>query len=342
MPAERRIGIIAYDGVQALDIVGPADAFAAANNTEKGKTLRRYEIALIGLSSKPITSESGIVFQPRCTIRNSLGLDTVIIPGGAGLRLNQKVCRQVADWVGAHAGEIRRVASVCTGVYGVAPTGHLDGRRVTTHWLFANDLAAKFPKITVDASAIFLKDGAYYSSAGITAGIDLSLALIEEDHGSRVALDVARELVVYLKRSGGQEQYSEPLRIQAQAQDRLADLTSWILAHLSEDLNVEKLAEKTNLCARHFSRIFKESFGSSPGEFVERLRLAEARRLLSKRTARIDDVAKAVGFASADSFRRAFERRLGLSPSQYRGRFQLKLLRSSHPFKSHARRSAHA
>jgi transcriptional regulator GlxA family with amidase domain len=219
---------------------------------------------------------------------------------------------------------IRRIAAVCTGVYGVARSGVLDGRRVTTHWRFATDLATHFPRLKIDANALYLKDGSFYSSAGITAGIDLWLALIEEDYGSRIALDVAREMVVYLKRSGGQEQYSEPLRFQSRAQDRLANVAVWITNHLGEDLSLERLAEKVNVCVRHFNRLFKDSFGTTPADLVEKLRLGEARRLLGEPGSRIEAVALAVGFASADSFRRAFERCFGLAPAAYRGRFQIK------------------
>jgi transcriptional regulator GlxA family with amidase domain len=172
-------------------------------------------------------------------------------------------------------------------VYGVARSGVLDGRRVTTHWRFATDLATHFPSLKINANALYLKDGSFYSSAGITAGIDLWLALIEEDYGSRIALDVAREMVVYLKRSGGQEQYSEPLRFQSRAQDRLANVAVWITNHLGEDLSLERLAEKVNVCARHFNRLFKDSFGTTPADLVEKLRLGEARRLLGEPGSRI-------------------------------------------------------
>lgn len=322
MTTPRRIGIIAYPDVQGLDIVGPADAFASALSREAGATVALYEVVLIGLSNKPVVSESGIVFQPQCSIRNSPRLDTLIVPGGKSLRTNPKVRATVAEWVEREARRTRRIAAVCTGVYGVASTALLDGRKVTTHWRFAEDLAAVFPKLKVQPNSLYVKDGAFYTSAGITAGIDLSLALIEEDFGPHVALEVARDLVVYLKRSGGQEQYSAPLQFQAQAQDRLADVAAWITNNLTHDLSLEHLAMKANVCPRHFSRLFRRSFGSSPADFVERLRLGEARRLLGERGSRVEQVASAVGFASTDAFRRAFERRLGLSPSQYRGRFQ--------------------
>jgi transcriptional regulator GlxA family with amidase domain len=322
MTTTKRIGIIAYPHVQGLDIVGPADAFSGAQLPEAGKMIAPYEVALIGLSSKPVVAESGIVFQPGYSVKNSPKLDTLIVPGGRGLRTEAKIQAAVAEWVQSQAKQTRRIAAVCTGVYGIAPTGLLDGRKVTTHWRFAQDFAARFPKSKVQANFLYVKDGAFYSSAGITAGIDLSLALIEEDFGPQVALEVARDLVVYLKRSGGQEQYSTPLQFQLQARDRLADVAAWIANNLTKDLSLERLADKASVCPRHFNRLFRQSFGSSPADFVEKLRLGEARRLLGERGSRVEQVASAVGFASTEAFRRAFERRLGLTPSQYRGRFQ--------------------
>jgi len=322
MTPRRKIGIIAYPDVQGLDIVGPADAFASARLPEAGEKAQLYEVLLIGLSSRPVVSESGIAFQPRYSIHNSPQLDTLIIPGGRSLRIQPKIQASVAGWVQRQAKKTRRIAAVCTGAYAIAPTGLLDGRRVTTHWRFADDFAARFPKLKVEANSLYVKDGLFYSSAGITAGIDLSLALIEEDFGPHIALEVACDLVVYLKRSGGQEQYSAPLQFQSQAEDRLADVAAWIANNLTKDLSVQCLAEKANVCPRHFTRLFKQSFGSSPAEFVEKLRLGEARRLLGERGSRVEHVATTVGFTSTYAFRRAFERRLGLSPSQYRGRFQ--------------------
>ena len=242
--------------------------------------------------------------------------------GGCGLRIQPKLQAWVADWVRSQARQTRRIAAVCTGAYGLAPTGLLDGRKVTTHWRFAEDFASRFPNVKVQANSLYVKDGPFYSSAGITAGIDLCLALIEEDLGPHVALEVARDLVVYLKRSGGQEQYSAPLQFQSQAQNRLADVAAWIANNLTENISVERLAEKANVCPRHFTRLFRQSFGTTPSDFVERLRLGEARRLLGEYGSRVENVATAVGFARTDVFRRAFERRFGLSPGHYRGRFQ--------------------
>jgi len=244
-------------------------------------------------------------FEAHALLDDAPPLDTFIVPGGRGLRETEANARIVA-WLQAHARDCRRIASVCTGIYGLAPSGLLDGRRVTTHWRFARDVAQRFPKLQVDDNALYLRDGPCYTSAGITAGIDLSLALIEEDLGPRVALAVARDLVVYLKRPGGQAQYSEPLRMQVLSSDRFADLAAWMVGHLDHDLSVEALAARANLSPRHFSRRFAAIFGCAPARYVEDLRMSEARRMLSQDGASIQRVAAAVGFASADVFRRAF------------------------------------
>ena len=318
------IGFLGYDGIQGLDLVGPLEAFMSAFTDEAGGGARKYcyETLVIGLTVEPFTSETGITFKPHKTLEDVTALDTLIIPGGRGVRLDAEINAKVAAWIKSRAGRIRRIASVCTGIFALAPTGLLDGRRVTTHWRFARDLAERFPKLNVDPNALFLKDGAFYTSAGITAGIDLTLALIEEDYGPRVALSVARELVVYLKRPGGQEQYSEPLQFQTQSTDRFADLAAWMVGHLHQDLSVEALAERACLCPRHFSRRFKDTFGTTPAAFVEDLRLGEARQRLATPGQSVESVARSVGFRSADSFRRAFERRFGITPGGYRSRFQ--------------------
>jgi transcriptional regulator GlxA family with amidase domain len=319
----RRIGFLGFDGVTALDLVGPAEVFstavAAEPATGKG-TL--YEVMIIGVTGRPFTSNSGIVFKPARTLETAPALDTVIVPGGEGLR-EPRTNARVTEWIRSRAGRIRRVASVCTGIYGVAPSGLLDGRRVTTHWKFTADLARKFPRLRVEPNALYVKDGPFYTSAGVTSGIDLSLALVEEDFGPQVALAAARVLVVYLKRAGGQEQYSEPLRFQTKSSDRFSELAAWMAGHLHQDLSVEALASRACVCSRHFSRRFKDAFGSTPAAFVEDLRLNESRRLLSSNTGTIESVAETVGFRSADSFRRAFERRFGITPTGYRGRFSL-------------------
>jgi transcriptional regulator GlxA family with amidase domain len=262
------------------------------------------------------------MFQPHTTLERSPAIDTLIIPGGKGTR-DPQINRTVSQWIASRAGRIRRIASVCTGIYMLAPTGLLDGRIVTTHWKFAPDVARRFPKLKVDPDPLFLKDGKFYTAGGVTASVDLSLALIEEDHGPRVALAVARDLVVYLKRDGGQKQYSEPLQFQTNSTDRFAELATWMVDHLRDNLSLEALAERVCLSPRHFARRFKQEFGGTPAQFVENLRLDEARRRLSERTQTIDTVGASVGFHSDDSFRRAFQRRFGVNPSDYRNRFLL-------------------
>ena len=321
--APLRIGFLGYENANALDIVGPAEAFASAfRDNGKGKFERCYEVSIIGLTRRSFAAESGIVFQPTATIETAPKLDTLIIPGGCGLRLPD-VNRKAAKWIIEKAKETRRVASVCTGIYGLAATGLLDGRHATTHWRFATDVATRFPKLRMKPNALFVKDGAFYSSAGVTAGIDLALALIEEDFGSKMALSVAREMVVYLKRSGGQEQYSEPLQFQTNSADRFAELVAWMTNNPTEQMSVESLARRASLSPRQFFRRFKEQFGSSPATFVETLRLNEARRRLTLGEISIESVAESVGFNGADSFRRAFERRFRVTPSKYRRSFGL-------------------
>jgi transcriptional regulator GlxA family with amidase domain len=315
----KRIGFVGFDGVVAVDLAGPADAFAIANEAERDPK-PSYEVLIIAPSSKPFVSGSGLVFKPHRTFKTAPSLDTLIIPGGSGLR-KPVVSRSVSAFVKARAGCTRRIASVCTGIYGLAETGLLAGRKVTTHWYYAHNVARRFPDLKVNDNAIFIKDGQFYTSGGATAGIDLALSLIEEDYGQQVSLAVARQLVMYLKRSGGQEQYSEPLQFQTESVSRFSELTTWALTHLNEDLSVEALAGQACLCPRHFSRRFKAEVGTSPADFVEKLRLDEARHRLSAGDNSIENVGMSVGFKSADAFRRAFERRLGVSPSDYRRRF---------------------
>ena len=324
------VGILGFDGVNALDLVGPLEAFATTilDGGEEEPPRPAYRTMVLGLCNEPFASESGVVFTPRFDLRTAPPLDTLVVPGGSGLR-RPEANALAARWIGARAGRTRRIASVCTGIYGLAATGLLDGRRVTTHWRFARAVQQAFPRLRVDADALFLKDGPYYTSAGITAGIDLALALIEEDYGSVVALATARELVMYLKRPGGQEQYSEPLRFQTSAGDRLAELTGWIQGHLDRDLSLEALADKVHLCPRHFSRIFLQAFGTTPRSFVEGRRLDEARRRLAGRAVPIAAVAESVGFRSADAFRRAFLRSFGVTPSVFRERFGARSVRGA-------------
>jgi transcriptional regulator GlxA family with amidase domain len=322
---QKRVGFIGFDDVQGLDIIGPAESFAAAVlEPANGKPSNLYETVIIGLDDRPFRTESGMVIHPQATIDSVDGLDTLITPGGRAQRHGNTAAR-IAKWLLEQGESIRRIASVCTGTYALALTGWLDGRRVTTHWRFADDLGRRFPKLTVDRDALFIKNGKFYTAAGITSGIDLSLALIEEDHGANVALAVARELVVYMKRPGGQEQFSEPLKFQLQTSDSFSDLTAWMNDHLGHDLSVDRLAEKANLCPRHFSRRFKKAYGTTPAQFVETMRLNESRARLTETANTVEGVALSVGFNSARAFRRVFEHRFGISPTAYRDRFAVRM-----------------
>jgi transcriptional regulator GlxA family with amidase domain len=322
-----RLGLVGFNQVNALDLVGPAEAFTSALIRGPNRQSKNgYQVLIIGLSRRPFVAESGVIFQPHATLLTAPKLDTIIIPGGKGLR-EVETNRAVVRWISTRSARTRRVVSVCTGIYGLAPTGLLDGRRVTTHWRFAVDVAARFPKLKLNPNALFLKDGRFYTSAGVTAGIDLALALIEEDYGRTIALAVARELVVYLKRSGGQDQYSEPLKFQVESSDRLTELATWISTNPAQNLSVEALARRACLSPRHFIRRFKAAFGQPPGIFVQTLRLDEARRRLCAGQTSIEKVADSVGFKSADAFRRAFAQRFRITPGKYQRGFGLRARR---------------
>lgn len=321
MKSRKRIGLVVFDGITALDLVGPADAFGSAQQGPPGASTPAYELVVLGVTGQSCVAESGVRLTPDCRLDKAPPLDTLVIPGGCGLRepgTNQKV----TSFVKRRASRIRRIAAVCTGIYGLAPTGLLDGRRVTTHWAFAKDVATKFPKLRMAHDELFIKDGRFYTAAGVTSGIDLTLALIEEDLGPARALAVARELVVYVKRQGGQAQFSAPLQFQVAARDRLSDLASLITAELERDLSVPALAKKLGLSSRQLSRRCQQELGESPAALVQRLRLDESRRRLLEPAATVELVGSSVGFRSADAFRRAFEQRFGINPSSYRERFR--------------------
>ncbi len=328
--AARRIGVLGFEGVNAVDIVGPMEAFATAGREDctRKESRSAYQLCVIGLSEDRFATESGIQLIPHCGLKDAPSLDTLIVPGGWGLR-EPRTNTPVVAWLRSRAPRIRRVASVCTGIYGLAPTGLLDGRRVTTHWRFIEDVSRQFPRLRVQGDALFLKDGPYYTSGGVTAGIDLALALIEEDMGPRVALAVARELVMYLKRPGGQEQYSEPLQFQARSLDSFADLVAWICSHLDRDLSVPVLAERARLSPRQFSRRFATAMGCTPADFVTMARLRAARDRLTGSRRSVETIAVSVGFRSADVFRRQFLCRFGITPSSYRDRFATSRLSGS-------------
>ncbi|MBA8889300.1 transcriptional regulator GlxA family with amidase domain [Dokdonella fugitiva] len=313
------VGVLVYDDVQSLDVTGPMDVFAAANARASGRA-PVYALCTIGRDATPVRTEGRVTIVPDTTLAHAPELDTLVIPGGAGSRV-VNADPVLLDWIRERAASARRVVSVCTGLYILAATGLVDGRRVTTHWAHAADAQARYPGVRIEADHLFLRDGRFHTSGGLTAGLDLALSLVEEDHGAAVALAVARELVMYMKRPGNQAQFSAPLDAQTRGSGRLRALVDWLLDHLDEDLGVERLADRMAMSPRHFSRLFADTFDATPARYVERLRLERACVLLTSGTLAIDRVAATVGFASADAFRRAFRVRYGASPNEYRERF---------------------
>lgn len=312
----RRIGFIGFDGVTLLDLTGPHEVFATANALRGRRRLPLYETVLLAAGRKAFVSESGLALTPQKDFASGGRFDTLVTPGGPGLR-EPLIQAQIAKWLRHQAPHTRRMVSVCTGFYGLAASGLLDGRRAATHWNHAKDAAREFPRVSVDPNVLYLVDPPFYTSAGITAGIDLALALVEEDHGAALALAVARELVVYFKRPGGQGQFSKPLQFQARASERFAELAAWLPENLREDLTLAALAERAHCSPRNFARLFKQVFGMTATDYVEMLRLDAARERIGAGGHTLDAIAASVGFRSADVFRRAFERRFGVAPSLY-------------------------
>ena len=317
----RRVGVLGFDGVAALDLTGPLEAFAAARPAEvSGATEPAYRPIMIGLTHKSFTSDSGIGFRADSTVASVGPLDTILIPGGKGLQ-EAETRRLAAAWLAAQGERTRRIAAISTGLYALAQSGLVDGRMVTTHWRFCSDLARLFPKLRINAASVFLKDDRFYTSAGGRAGIEMAICLIQEDLGTETALAVARELVMELRPPGDSEPFVELPACFPGPSDRVASLPVWIASHLTRDLSVETLAERTGICRRHFTRLFHRVFNESPANFVEQLRLNEARRRLLMPHHSVESVGLSVGYRSADAFRRAFERRFGITPNEYRNRF---------------------
>lgn len=314
----KTIGLLAYDDMQGLDLTGPLDVFGAANSLAPG--MPPYGLHVIGVHAGTVRAENGLAILPACSIEDAPPLDTLLIPGGIGSRLGN-VDLQLLAWLRRQAETARRVVSVCTGAYMLAATGLLDGRRVATHWHYAEDLARRFPAIHVEPERLFLRDGRFATSGGLTAGIDLALALVEEDLGAATSLAVARYLVMYVTRPGNQTQFSAPLAAQAQATGRLGTLVDWLLAHLKDEITSERMAEQVSMSPRHFRRVFADTFGTSPARFVGHLRLEQACMRLTRDRTSIDRIASSVGFHSADVFRRAFRARYDATPGEYRERF---------------------
>ena len=307
----RTVLIVLFDDVQSLDVTGPLEVFAH---------LPGYQVSTASLGAAPVTTSSGLRLTPDADLRHrAQPPDLLLVPGGEGARRRDP---DLVAWLRANASRARRLASVCTGAFLLAEAGLLDGRRVTTHWAHCQDLAAQYPDITVDPDPIFIKDDTLATSAGVTAGIDLALALVEDDLGRDVALAVARQLVVFLRRPGSQAQFSAQLAAQTATRPPLRDIQHWITEHPSADLSVETLAQRASLSPRQFARAFAAEVGVPPGRYVDRARLEAARRRLEDTAADVAATARACGYGTPEAMRRAFVRALGVSPAEYRRRFR--------------------
>ena len=307
-----------YEGAECLDLVGPLEAFNFASDELRGAD-SGYEIAMAGPKAGPIETLSGIKIVADMALDDCAEIDTLLIPGARTGDERFKTAG-VLSWLKQRAPKIRRIASICSGALVLADAGLLDGRRVTTHWMDRRALAARCPNAFVDADKIFVKDPPIYSSGGITAGIDLALSLVEDDHGRRIALKVAKRMIVFLKRQGGQAQFSDLLAAQCRA-DRFSDLIDWIEGHLNDDLSVARLANEAAMSPRNFSRKFLEEIGASPMEYVGARRLERAKQLLEETNMRIELVAQHTGFGSGERLRMAFHRKFAVSPLDYQRRF---------------------
>jgi transcriptional regulator GlxA family with amidase domain len=308
-----RIVFVVYPRITALDLVGPHEVLGTAGG---------YELVVAAATPGPVATTRGpLVLADRALTSVRGPIDTLIVVGGEGAMAAAKdplLVRTVQNL----ARRSRRVASVCTGAFVLAAAGVLDGKRVTTHWNSCAHLATRYPTVTVDPEPIFVRDGNVWTSAGVTAGKDLALALVSEDRGREVALRVARQLVMYVQRPGGQAQFSAQLGSQAPARDPLADLQAWIAEHPAEDHAVDRLAYRVAMSPRHFARVFRAEVGCTPATYVERTRVEVARRLLETTALTVDQVAAAAGFGTPETLRRAFGRRVGASPTEYRERFR--------------------
>ena len=311
----RRIVFVVYPRFTALDLVGPHEVLATAGE---------YVIEVAAPGAGAVTTTRGPTIVADRALASVRGpIDTLIVVGGKGSRAAAHD-PELVQWVRRAARHSRRVASVCTGAFVLAAAGVLDGRRATTHWASCQALADSYPSIEVDPDPIFVRDGDVWTSAGVTAGMDLALALVEDDLGRDAALRVARRLVVFVQRPGGQSQFSVQLRAQADAPARepIRHLQHWITEHPDDDLSVERLAARVAMSPRHFARVFRAETSETPAVFVERVRVETARRLLETTGLAVEDVAAAAGFGTVETIRRAFARRVGVNPAAYRERFR--------------------
>jgi len=333
----RPVGLVVYSDVHLLDLSGPITVFDTASNLllSHGVTSERaYPHIVLGPEAGVLRTSSGVgIVADRAYAGFDGELDTLLVAGGQGSR-KARHDPALIGWLRRTAPRVRRIGSICTGALVLAKAGLLDGRRATTHWAACRLLAEKHPSIEVDPDAIYVRDENVYTSAGVTAGMDLALALVEEDWGRELALMVARWLVMFVKRPGGQSQFSAHLLAQTAERPRIRSLLDWIVHHLREELTVPSLAARTAMSPRNFARVFVGETGMTPAAFVETARLDAARRMLEDSVQSVDNVAADCGFGNAERLRRSFQRNLGVSPQDYRRRFRFE------PDTGHARESA--
>ncbi len=319
----RPIGIVVYPGVETLDITGPYEVFTFANKIIQSQGISQekvYPVTLLADQVGPVTTLSGMqIIADQSFNQISENYDTLLITGGFLEDVLPNT--DIVELIKVMAPKVRRLASVCTGAFLLAESGLLDGCRATTHWNWCAELAEKYPRVTVESDRIFVKEGHIMTSGGVTSGIDLALAMVEEDWGQKIALEVAQFLVVFLKRPGGQSQFSGYLTREASCHCDLRELQSWIMQNPEEDLRVEVLAERMAMSSRNFARLFMSETGITPAKFVEMVRIDAARNLLELTKFPIDNIADSSGFKDPENMRRAFMRQLGVNPRDYRNRF---------------------
>jgi transcriptional regulator GlxA family with amidase domain len=315
----RRVEVLAFQEVQLLDVAGPLQVFASANDRAAEQGLPEPYLATVVAPESQIFATAGLSFAAAALPADGTHVDTFVVAGGQGV-MRAAENRELVGWVRAHAEGARRVASVCTGAFLLGAAGLLNGRRAVTHWEYCERLARRYPLVMVDPDPIFIHDGPVWTSAGVTAGIDLALALVEEDLGRPIALAVARHLVVFLKRPGGQAQFSTTLTLQS-SDDRFASLHEWLSGNLDRDLPLHRLAAQAGMSERTFLRRYREATGMTPGRAIERLRVETARQLLSETTMPLKRIALRCGFGTEETMRRSFLRVQGVGPNDYRLRF---------------------
>jgi transcriptional regulator GlxA family with amidase domain len=317
----RKVLIVGFPGVQALDMVGPFDVFAGASLALSAEGKEPYQPIVASIDGQPVATETGLSFGAVKLPDPSEPIDTLVLPGGHGVQAARRDSR-VIDWIAAAAPHARRVVTVCTGAFLAAQTGLLDGCRATTHWAFADQLAREFPAVDVDPDPIFVRSSStVWTAAGVCAGIDLALALVEEDHGTDVAQTVARWLVLHLRRPGGQTQFAAPVWVARAKREPIRAVQNAVESEPGGVHGITELARLAAMSPRHFTRVFTDEVGEAPGAYVERVRTEAARRQLEQTDDTVVAIAARCGFGTAETMRRNFIRRIGVSPDHYRKTF---------------------